>query len=102
RRSIAMTLDGNNRYCRLNPRAGAQLIISEAARNLVCVGAKPLAITNCLNFASPERPDVMWSFSEVVDGMAEACQALGTPVTGGNVSFYNETDGRGVYPSPVI
>jgi len=68
----------------------------------VCSGARPLAITNCLNFASPERPEVMWAFSETIDGIAEACRALGTPVTGGNVSFYNETDGEGVYPTPVI
>src|SRR5262249_12864984 len=75
---------------------------AEAARNVVCVGAKPIAITNCLNFASPEKPEVMWSFSEVVDGMAEACRVLGTPVVSGNVSFYNETEGRGILPTPVI
>jgi len=69
---------------------------------VVCVGARPLAITNCLNFASPEKPDVMWSFSEVIDGMAEACRAFNTPVVSGNVSFYNETDGRGILPTPVI
>src|SRR6266516_8011633 len=71
RRALAMSLDGNGRYCAANPRAGAKLLVAESARNVVCVGAKPLAITNCLNFASPERPEVMWSFSEVVDGMAE-------------------------------
>ena len=102
RRALAMTLDGNGRYCAANPRAGAMLIVAEAARNVVCVGARPLAITNCLNFASPERPEVMWSFSEVIDGMAEACEALATPVVSGNVSFYNETEGRGVLPTPVI
>jgi phosphoribosylformylglycinamidine synthase len=102
RRSLAMSLDGNGRYCRLNPREGARLAVAEAARNVVCSGAKPLAVTNCLNFASPERPEVMWSFSETIDGMAEVCRALETPVTGGNVSFYNETEGRGVYPTPVI
>lgn len=102
RRALAMTLDGHGRYCHLDPREGAKLAVAEAARNLVCVGAEPVAITNCLNFASPERPEVMWAFSEVIDGMAEACQALNTPVTGGNVSFYNETEGRGVYPTPVI
>src|SRR5204863_6653597 len=75
---------------------------AEAARNVVCVGAQPIAITNCLNFASPERPEVMWSFSEVIDGMAEACKAFNTPVVSGNVSFYNETEGRGVLPTPVI
>jgi len=102
RRSLAMSLDCNSRYCHLNPREGARLAVAEAARNVVCSGAKPLAITNCLNFASPERPEAMWSFSETIDGMAEACRALGTPVTGGNVSFYNETEGQGVYPTPVI
>jgi phosphoribosylformylglycinamidine synthase len=102
RRSLAMSLDCNGRYCHLNPREGAKLAVAEAARNVVCNGAEPLAITNCLNFASPERPEVMWAFSETIDGMAEACRALGTPVTGGNVSFYNETEGEGVYPTPVI
>jgi phosphoribosylformylglycinamidine synthase len=102
RRALAMTLDGNGRYCAANPREGAKLIVAEAARNVVCVGAKPLAITNCLNFASPERPEVMWSFSEVVAGMAEACRAFNTPVVSGNVSFYNETEGRGIPPTPVI
>ncbi|QQS44913.1 MAG: phosphoribosylformylglycinamidine synthase subunit PurL [Acidobacteriota bacterium] len=102
RRSLAMSLDANGRYCRLNPREGARLAVAEAARNVVCSGATPLAVTNCLNFASPERPEVMRAFSETIDGMAEACRAFGTPVTGGNVSFYNETEGRGVYPTPVI
>jgi phosphoribosylformylglycinamidine synthase II len=102
RRALAMCLDGNGRFCAANPREGARLIVAEAARNVVCVGARPLAITNCLNFASPERAEVMWSFSEVVDGMAEACRALNTPVVSGNVSFYNETEGRGILPTPVI
>lgn len=102
RRALAMTLDGNGRYCTANPREGAKLIVAEAARNVVCVGARPIAITNCLNFASPERPEVMWSFSETIDGMAEACSALETPVVSGNVSFYNETEGRGILPTPVI
>src|SRR5215813_2337264 len=102
RRSLAMSLDCNGRYCHLNPREGAKLAVAEAARNVVCGGARPLAITNCLNFASPERAEVMWAFSETIDGMTEACRALGTPVTGGNVSFYNETEGQGVYPTPVI
>jgi phosphoribosylformylglycinamidine synthase len=102
RRSLAMSLDGNGRYCAIDPRAGARLAVAEAARNVVCSGARPLAITNCLNFASPERPEVMRSFSETVDGIAEACRAFGTPVTGGNVSFYNETEGKGIYPTPVI
>jgi phosphoribosylformylglycinamidine synthase len=102
RRALAMSLDGNGRYCAVSPREGARLIVAESARNVVCVGARPLAITNCLNFASPERPEVMWSFSEVIDGMAEACEALSTPVVSGNVSFYNETEGRGIHPTPVI
>ena len=102
RRAVAMSLDGNGRYCGVDPREGARRLVAEAARNVVCVGARPLAITNCLNFASPERPEVMWSFSEVIDGMAEACLALGTPVVSGNVSFYNETEGRGILPTPVI
>ena len=102
RRALAIALDGNGRYCAANPREGAKLVVAEAARNVVCVGAKPMAITNCLNFGSPERPEVMWSFSEVVDGIAEACRAFETPVVSGNVSFYNETEGRGVLPTPVI
>jgi phosphoribosylformylglycinamidine synthase len=102
RRSLAISLDGNGRYCSLNPREGARLAVAEAARNVVCSGARPLAITNCLNFASPERPEVMRAFSETIDGIGEVCRALGTPVTGGNVSFYNETEGKGIYPTPVI
>jgi phosphoribosylformylglycinamidine synthase subunit PurL len=102
RRALAIALDGNGRYCAANPREGAKLLVAEAARNVVCVGAQPIAITNCLNFASPERSEVMWSFSEVIDGIAEACNAFNTPVVSGNVSFYNETEGRGVLPTPVI
>jgi len=102
RRAIAMCLDGNGKFTAIDPKNGAKLAVSEAARNVVCVGAKPIAVTNCLNFASPERPEVMWSFSEVIDGMKEACEAFETPVVSGNVSFYNETDGRGILPTPVI
>jgi len=102
RKALAMTLDSNARFCEIDPKAGARLVVAEAARNLSVSGARPLAVTNCLNFASPERPEVMWAFSETIDGMAEACTAFGTPVTGGNVSFYNETEGRGIYPTPVI
>jgi phosphoribosylformylglycinamidine synthase len=102
RRSLAMSLDGNGRYCHLNPREGARLAVAESARNVVCSGARPLAITNCLNFANPERPEVMWAFSETIDGIGEVCRALNVPVTGGNVSLYNETEGRGIYPTPVI
>jgi phosphoribosylformylglycinamidine synthase len=102
RRAIAMCLDGNGRYVATDAREGAKLTVAEAARNVVCVGAKPIAVTNCLNFASPERPEVMLSFSDVIDGMTEACEAFGTPVVSGNVSFYNETEGRGILPTPVI
>lgn len=102
RRAIAMCLDGNARLVAVNPREGAKLNVAEAARNVVCVGAKPIAVTNCLNFASPERPEVMWSFSETIDGMKEACEAFETPVVSGNVSFYNETEGRGILPTPTI
>ncbi len=102
RRAIAMCLDGNGRFAAVNPREGAKLIVAESARNVVCVGAKPLAVTNCLNFASPERPEVMWSFSEVIDGVKEACEKFNTPIISGNVSFYNETDGKGILPTPTI
>jgi len=102
RRAIAMCLDGNGKFAAINPYEGAKLAVAEAARNVVCVGAKPIAVTNCLNFASPERPEVMRSFSDVIDGMKEACKAFETPVVSGNVSFYNETDGRGILPTPVI
>lgn len=102
RRAIAMCLDGNGRFAAVNPREGAKLIVAESARNNVCVGAKPLAVTNCLNFASPERPEVMWSFSEVIDGIKESCEKFNTPIISGNVSFYNETDGKGILPTPTI
>jgi phosphoribosylformylglycinamidine synthase subunit PurL len=86
----------------LNPRVGAMHAVAEAARNVATSGARPMAATNCLNFGSPEKPEVMWQFSQAVDGLAEACTALGTPITGGNVSFYNETLGKSIYPTPVI
>jgi phosphoribosylformylglycinamidine synthase subunit PurL len=102
RRAVAMCLDGPGRSVGVNAREGAKLAVAEAARNVVCVGARPIAVTNCLNFASPERPEVMKSFSDVVDGMGEACEAFETPVVSGNVSFYNETDGKGILPTPTI
>ncbi len=102
RRALAMCLDGNSRNCAVNPREAAKHLVAEAARNVACVGARPIAITNCLNFASPERPETMWDFSETIDGMKAACEAFATPVISGNVSFYNETDGRGIPPTPVI
>src|ERR1700674_4122326 len=102
KRALALSTDGNARWCQLNPRVGAMHAVAEAARNAVCSGARPIAATNCLNFGSPEKPEVMWQFSETIDGLAEACTALGTPITGGNVSFYNETLGKSIYPTPVI
>jgi phosphoribosylformylglycinamidine synthase len=102
RRAIAMCLDGNGRYVAVNAKKGTMLNVAEAARNVVCVGAKPIAVTNCLNFASPERPAVMRAFSDVIDGMKEACEAFETPVVSGNVSFYNETEGKTILPTPVI
>jgi phosphoribosylformylglycinamidine synthase len=102
KRALALSTDGNGRWCQLNPRVGAMHAVAEAARNVACSGARPIAATNCLNFGSPEKPEVMWQFSETVDGLAEACNALGTPITGGNVSFYNETLGKSIYPTPVI
>lgn len=100
--AVAISVDGPGRYCYLDPYEGARLAVAEAARNVATVGGRPLAITNCLNFGNPEKPEVMWQFSEVVRGIGDACRALGTPVTGGNVSFYNETKGRAIYPTPVI
>ena len=102
RRAVSMCLDGNGKFSAINPKMGAKLIVAESARNNVCVGGKPIAVTNCLNFASPERPEVMWAFSETIDGITEACEAFETPVISGNVSFYNETDGRGILPTPTI
>jgi len=102
RRAISMCLDGNGRYSAVNPCEGAKLAVAEAARNNVCVGARPIAVTNCLNFPSPERPKIMWAFSETIDGMKAACETFDTPVISGNVSFYNETDGDGVLPTPTI
>lgn len=102
RRALAMSLDCNGRYCYLDPKEGAKLAVAESARNVVCSGAKPLAITNCLNFPSPERPEIMRAFVASLEGLSEVCRALGTPVTGGNVSFYNETEGKPIYPTPTI
>jgi phosphoribosylformylglycinamidine synthase len=101
-RGVAVATDGNGRYARLDPYAGAQLALAEAYRNVATTGARPLAVTNCLNFGSPEDPGVMWQFSEAVRGLADGCQTLGTPVTGGNVSFYNQTGHTAILPTPVI
>jgi phosphoribosylformylglycinamidine synthase len=97
-----MTLDGPGYRVARNPREGAKLAVAEACRNIVCSGARPLAATNCLNFGNPEHPEVMWQFSEVIDGITAACDFFGTPITGGNVSFYNETFGGDIYPTPVL
>ncbi len=101
-KALAMSTDCNARYCYLDPRRGAQIAVAEAARNIVCSGARPLAITNCLNFGNPYKPEVYYCFAEAVAGMGEACRVLDTPVTGGNVSFYNEDPERAVYPTPTI
>ena len=101
-RALALSTDGNGRWCQLNPKVGAMHAVAEAARNVAASGARPIAATNCLNFGSPEKPEVMWQFSQAIDGIAEACTAIGTPITGGNVSFYNETLGKSIYPTPVI
>jgi phosphoribosylformylglycinamidine synthase len=101
-RALALATDGNGRWCQLNPKVGAMHAVAEAARNVATSGARPIAATNCLNFGSPEKPEVMWQFSQAIDGISEACTALGTPITGGNVSFYNETLGKSIYPTPVI
>jgi phosphoribosylformylglycinamidine synthase II len=101
-KAIAATTDCNGRYCYLDPRMGGRIAVAEAARNLVCSGAKPLAITNCLNFGNPYDPEVYWTFVECVAGMSESCRTFDTPVTGGNVSFYNEDPQRTVYPTPVV
>src|SRR6516162_4217969 len=102
KRGLALATDGNGRWCYLNPKVGAMHAVAESARNVAASGARPIAATNCLNFGSPEKPEVMWQFSQVIDGLKEACDALRTPITGGNVSFYNETLGKSIYPTPVI
>jgi phosphoribosylformylglycinamidine synthase len=101
-RALALTTDGNHRWCAADPRAGTAWVVAEAALNLACVGARPIAVVNCLNFGSPEHPEVMWQFSESIDGMGDACRSLGVPVVGGNVSFYNESRGRDIDPTPVV
>jgi phosphoribosylformylglycinamidine synthase len=102
RKGLALTVDGNSRYCFLDPYVGGALAVVEAARNLACVGARPIGLTDCLNFGSPESPEVMWQFGQVIQGMRDACIALKVPVVSGNVSFYNETDGVPIYPTPTV
>jgi phosphoribosylformylglycinamidine synthase subunit PurL len=101
-RGLAMALDGNGRWCYLDPRLGAMHAVAEAARKVACSGATPVGATNCLNFGNPEKPHIMWQFSQTVDGITKACEELEIPITGGNVSFYNETLGEGIYPTPVL
>ena len=101
-RALALATDGKGRWCALDPRVGAMHAVAEAARNVAAVGARPWAATNCLNFGNPEKPEVMWQFSEAVDGIAEACRTLSIPITGGNVSFYNDTLGKSIDPTPIV
>ena len=101
-RALAMSVDCNGRYGSLDPKRGAMLAVAEASRNVACAGATPLATTNCLNFGNPEKPHIMWQFGQAVEGLGEACRALDVPITGGNVSLYNETDGKAIYPTPTI
>jgi phosphoribosylformylglycinamidine synthase subunit PurL len=101
-RGLAMAVDGNGRWCYLDPKLGAMHAVAEAARNVACSGATPVGATNCLNFGNPEKPNIMWQFSQVIDGIKKACEELEIPITGGNVSFYNETLGEGIYPTPVL
>ena len=101
-RALALSVDGNGRYTYLDPKRGAMLAVAEAARNVACAGGQPIGATNCLNFGNPERPEIMWQFAQAVDGIAEACRALDLPITGGNVSLYNETDGQAIFPTPVL
>jgi len=102
KKALAISCDGNSRYSYLDPYEGGKIIVAEAARNVVCVGAKPIAITNCLNFGTPTNPEVFWQFTQCVEGMAKACRELETPVTGGNVSFYNENPEGAIDPTPVV
>ncbi|UPM54604.1 phosphoribosylformylglycinamidine synthase subunit PurL [Gottfriedia acidiceleris] len=102
KKALAMTTDCNARYLYLDPEVGGKIAVAEAARNVVCSGARPLAITDCLNFGNPEKPEIFWQLEKATDGMSEACNVLSTPVIGGNVSLYNETNGEAVYPTPVV
>jgi phosphoribosylformylglycinamidine synthase len=101
-RALAVSVDGNGRFSSLDPRQGAMLAVAESARNVACAGALPIGATNNLNFGNPERPEIMWQLVEAIEGIAEACRALDVPITGGNVSLYNETEGRAIVPTPVL
>jgi len=102
KKALAISLDGNSLYSYLEPKTGGKIAVAEACRNLSCVGAQPVGVTNCLNFGNPEKPEIMWQFKEVIEGIAQACQVFNIPITGGNVSFYNDTEGISIYPTPVI
>ncbi|MBN2245267.1 MAG: phosphoribosylformylglycinamidine synthase subunit PurL [Candidatus Aminicenantes bacterium] len=102
KKALAVSLDGNSLYTYLDPKTGGKIAVAESCRNLACVGAYPLGVTNCLNFGNPEKPEIMWQFEEVIAGMSEACRHFIIPITGGNVSFYNETEGAAIYPTPVL
>jgi len=102
KKALAITLDGNSLHSYLNPRIGGKIAVAEACRNLACVGARPIGVTNCLNFGNPEKPEIMWQFAEAIEGIAEACKIFEIPVTGGNVSFYNDTEGVSIFPTPVL
>ena len=101
-KALAMTTDCNSRYIYLDPETGGKIAVAEAARNIICSGAEPLAITDCLNFGNPEKPEIFWQLEKAADGMSDACRVLSTPVIGGNVSLYNEIDGEAIYPTPVV
>jgi phosphoribosylformylglycinamidine synthase len=101
-KALAMTVDCNSRYCLLHPYEGARLAVAEAARNLVCSGAEPIGLTDCLNFGNPERPEIMWQFVLAIEGMKDACEYFKVPIVSGNVSFYNETNGLSIYPTPML
>jgi phosphoribosylformylglycinamidine synthase len=101
-RGLALSTDGNARWCSLDPKVGTALLVAESTLNVACVGGRPVALVNCCNFGNPEHPEVMWQLSEAIDGMAEACLALSVPVVGGNVSLYNESRGRDIEPTPVV
>lgn len=102
KKALAITLDGNSLYTYLDPKTGGKIAVAEACRNLASIGARPLGVTNCLNFGNPEKPDIMWQFQRTIEGISQACRTFGIPVTGGNVSFYNDTEGVSIYPTPVI
>jgi phosphoribosylformylglycinamidine synthase len=102
RQAIALTIDGNGRYCYLDPYRGGQIVVAEVCRNLSCSGAEPLALTDCLNFGNPERPEIYYQLEQCIRGMARACRALRVPVVSGNVSLYNESPGQAIYPTPVV